>query len=144
MVSFFFEDADFDKSFLTGVDSWLLDIAKREGQTIASLIYIFCSDHYLLSINQQYLQHDYYTDIITFDQRDDLAEPIEGDIFISVDRVYENASIHRQSFQQELLRVVAHGILHLLGFDDINDELKLQMRCLEDKYLHLFNSTENW
>ena len=140
MIEFFVEDIDFDLSLLSNVTRWLVNVARREGSNIDEINYIFTSDEYLLTINQHYLFHDYYTDIITFDQRDSPDLPLEADIFISVDRVRENAVQLRETFYHELLRVIVHGFLHLLGYLDTNDELKQQMRCLEDKYLHLYTS----
>lgn len=138
MIQFFTEEIDFDVVLVSATKSWLVEVAKHQGHSISVLNYIFVSDEYLLSINRQYLQHDYYTDVITFDQRDDADASVEGDIFISVDRVSDNALAAHQDFFQELLRVMVHGLLHLLGYDDSDDELKLQMRCLEDKYVHLY------
>ena len=138
MIHFFLEDATVDLSLLATVDQWLGNVAHQEGLSIQLINIVFGSDEYLLSINQQYLQHDYYTDIITFDQRDDPDLPIEGDIFISVDRVRDNASQYCKTFHQELLRVIVHGLLHLMGYDDTTDELKRQMRCLEDRCLHSY------
>ena len=136
MVHFFFEEAEFDVTLLTDIPQWLDQVSLLERHSITSINYIFCSDTHLLSINQQYLQHDYLTDVITFDLRDDTRSALlEGDIFISIDRIRENALLHSVSFRRELLRVMIHGFLHLLGYDDRNDELKHQMRRLEDTYL---------
>lgn len=112
---------------------------KKEKTSLEQLQYIFCSDEYLLQINQQYLQHNYYTDIITFD----LSEPgagVSGEIYISIDRVKENASTFGVSFKQELLRVIFHGALHLCGYKDKNKEQEAAMRKAEDKYLRYFLS----
>ena len=135
MISYFFEDTDFILSHSTTVSNWLNNVAISEGSCVQSLSYIFCSDPYLLSINNRFLEHDFYTDVITFDQRDHIDSCIEGDIFVSVDRVYENASSFSNSFDEELRRVMVHGMLHLLGYEDGSDESKFKMRSLEDHYL---------
>lgn len=137
MIQFFNEDTDLDHGPLSSVPSWLIRTAADENTTISELNYIFCSDDYLLEINRTYLDHDYYTDIITFDNSDH-SGILEGDIFISIDRVGENSSIHQTSFQAELLRVIIHGLLHLLGYDDHNEKSKITMRKMEDKYLDLY------
>ena len=143
MVQFFVEDTSFDLSLLSNVNRWLKNVAQQEGAKLNALNYIFTSDEYLLSINQQYLRHNYYTDVITFDQRDNLVAPLEGDIFISLDRVRENATDQQVPFFLELLRVMVHGLLHLIGYHDATDELKQQMRCLEDKYLSLYSNVRD-
>lgn len=99
--------------------------------------YVLCSDEYLLEMNRQYLEHDYYTDILTFDNSESDTE-IEGDIFISFERVYENAGSESVSPDQELRRVLAHGVLHLCGYNDHTAEEKANMRKKEDYYLSLF------
>lgn len=137
MIYFFTEDIDFDLSLLSFTPPWVIAFSEAEGFSIDSLNFIFCSDQYLLQINRDYLQHDYFTDIITFDNSE--AENIlEGDIFISVDRVLDNATHLQTSFFQELLRVIAHGVLHLIGFDDKDEISKNTMRLMEDKFLNLY------
>lgn len=118
--------------------SWLEPIITAHQHTLATLNYIFCSDDYLLEINKEYLNHDYYTDIITFDNTDE-AGLIEGDIFISVDRVKENAENNSVDFMIELNRVIVHGLLHLLGFKDKSEEEKKEMRKNEDACLSLWS-----
>ena len=134
-IQFFIEDLP-DFSFLQREENhnWLLAVVLEEGESLKSVSFIFCSDEYLLDINKQYLQHDYYTDIITFPLHDD-GEKIEADIFISIDRVAENASKLEQKFEQELARVMVHGLLHLLGYGDGTDTEKKAMREREDFYL---------
>ncbi|MDF7821698.1 rRNA maturation RNase YbeY [Runella sp. MFBS21] len=134
MIQFFNEDIDFKVPQSRITKKWLLNIIEAEGFHLNQLNYIFCSDEYLLKINQQYLEHDFYTDIITFDNSEE-DNHIEGDIFISIDRVKENATLHQKTFEEELLRVLAHGVLHLVGYDDLEDEQELQMRAKEDHYL---------
>ncbi|MFT3932268.1 MAG: rRNA maturation RNase YbeY [Chitinophagaceae bacterium] len=117
--------------------AFLLNMFKKEAVKVSSLQYIFCSDEYLLDINKQFLQHDFYTDIITFN----LAEkntPVAGEIYISVDRVKDNAGSLNQSFKRELHRVIFHGVLHLCGYKDKNRKQEAEMRAMEDKYLSLY------
>jgi probable rRNA maturation factor len=137
LVHFFTEDIQFDPSLLSSSPSWIFTIAQREGFTIDTLNFIFCSDSYLLQVNLDYLQHDYFTDIITFDNSDS-PHVLEGDIFISIERVGENTLLHKTTFFHELLRVMAHGVLHLIGFDDKDEISKNTMRKMEDKYLDLY------
>lgn len=134
MIQFFIEDVDFQVLQPRKTKSWLQSIIKAEGFTLNQLNYIFCSDEYLLNINRQYLDHDFYTDIITFDNSE-VENKVEGDIFISIDRVRENAQELNKPFEEELRRVLAHGILHLVGYDDIEDAQELEMRNKEDFYL---------
>ncbi len=138
-ISFFSEGTPFELPHQKVIKEWIAGIISREGKTLKHLNYIFCSDAHLLRINQQYLDHDYYTDIITFDSSDSL-DVIEGDIFISVDRVQDNAATIGHSFLDELNRVLAHGVLHLIGYDDTSPDSKIQMRQKEDSYLSLFHS----
>ena len=119
------------------VSAWLRHISKREGYKIIDLNYTFCSDDSLLEINIQYLNHNYYTDIITFDLSD-IPREIEGDIYISIDRVKENAKINHSNFEEELLRVLAHGLLHLMGYKDKTKEDAKRMRDKEEECLILF------
>jgi rRNA maturation RNase YbeY len=138
-ISFFSADTFFEPPHQKVIKEWIADIIRREGKKLKHLNYIFCSDAHLLLINQQYLDHDYYTDIITFDASDS-PDVIEGDIFISIDRVQDNAAALGHPFLHELNRVVAHGVLHLIGYDDTAPDLKLQMRQKEDSYLSLFHN----
>jgi rRNA maturation RNase YbeY len=138
-ISFFYEDTPFELPHQNVIKEWITDIIKREGKTLKHLNYIFCSDAHLLLINQHYLDHDYYTDIITFDSSD-ATDVIEGDIFISIDRVQDNAISISHSFLDELNRVLIHGVLHLIGYDDTLPDLKFQMRQKEDSYLSLLHN----
>ncbi len=97
------------------------------------LSFVFCSDDYLLEVNKKFLNHDYYTDIITFDYNESTI--ISGDFIISIDRVKDNALTHHCAFYKELYRVIIHGILHLLGFSDKTEIQQKKMRLLEDRYL---------
>ncbi|MCP1384287.1 rRNA maturation RNase YbeY [Runella salmonicolor] len=134
MIQFFIEDVDFKVPQSRKTKSWLQSIIKAEGFSLNQLNYIFCSDEYLLNVNRQYLDHDFYTDIITFDNSEEEAV-VEGDIFISIDRVKDNAQELNKPFEEELRRVLAHGILHLVGYDDKEDEQEHEMRAKEDFYL---------
>lgn len=115
---------------------WLLEVAKREDKAIASVDYIFVDDPALLEINRQNLQHDYYTDIITFPYQ---SRPIKGEIYISVDRVREHAQEYGVSFDHELHRVMVHGLLHLCGYHDTSKSKKQRMTEREDFYLKLLS-----
>ena len=135
-IFFFKEDTSYQLKQRAEIRLWLQLIAKKEKYTIAELNYIFCSDEYLLQVNKDYLNHDYYTDIITFDNSEKKSS-IEGDIFISIDRVRENSSIQKTSLKDELHRVMAHGLLHLTGYKDKTAAEKEIMRKKEDTSLSL-------
>ncbi|MGB3780417.1 MAG: rRNA maturation RNase YbeY [Tunicatimonas sp.] len=141
MIRFFSEDVDFSPSNESQLIRWLNSVAQDEQTEIAELSYIFCSDDYLLALNQQYLNHDFYTDVITFDHREQVSEPIVGDVFISYDRVIDNSQQLCLNESDELNRVVLHGLLHLLGYGDTTSEEKDDMRLLEDKYLNNLRET---
>lgn len=134
MIRFFNEDVTYKLPQKQATRLWLKRQAEEEGYSVGDLNYIFCSDEYLLQVNKDYLQHDYYTDIITFDQSDE-DDKIEGDIFISVDRVTDNAKQHGVSTDQEMRRVLAHGLLHLCGYGDKTDEEVVTMRAKEDEWV---------
>lgn len=116
--------------------NWINKIARSEGSEISELNYVFCNDKFLLGINQQYLNHDTLTDIITFDMGEG-SDAIEGEIYISIPRVRENARLHGVSFTDELDRVIIHGLLHLLGYSDKGVRKKALMRKKEDACLSL-------
>lgn len=134
MIRFFNEDVSYKLLHKLAIRQWLKQQAEREGYAVGDLNYIFCSDDYLLQVNRDYLQHDYYTDIITFDQSDD-EKRIEGDIFISVDRVADNAGQLGVSAEQEMRRVLAHGLLHLCGYGDKTDDDARRMRQKEEEWM---------
>jgi probable rRNA maturation factor len=117
---------------------WIKQIAADYDFKIGDLNYIFCSDEYLKQVNIDYLNHDYYTDIITFDNSEDESK-IEGDIYISIDRVKENASSFSQDFETELNRVLIHGLLHLIGFGDKTSAEEKNMRKLESEAILKFS-----
>ncbi len=136
MIYFFSEDIDFTLSNELLIARWLTDVALTEHFTIDELSYIFCTDEYLLTLNQQYLHHDYFTDVITFDHRELATEEILGDVFISYERVADNSAQFNLSITEEINRVMLHGLLHLLGYDDATPTEKNNMRDLEDRYLN--------
>lgn len=133
MITFLTEDITFGLKEKLKHKAWLKDAAKVEGFTIGELNYIFCSDAYLLDINQKYLGHDTLTDIVTFDNSED-PKMIEGDIFISIERVRENA-IKFDTEDSELKRVMVHGLLHLAGYKDKDKAQKELMRNKENEHL---------
>jgi probable rRNA maturation factor len=133
MIDFTFEQIntfELDKNLIA---NWLSNVALSENKNIETISVIFCSDDYLLSVNKEYLNHDYYTDIITFDYSVDTD--ISGDLFISIDRVKENATEFNVPFLNELHRVLVHGVLHLCGYGDKSPDEETLMRSKEDFYL---------
>lgn len=132
-------------SFFNAVKNkrWLKEITKNENKHLVALNYIFLSDEALLQLNIEYLNHHTYTDIITFDNSDTgTAKKIEGDVFISLDRVKENAQKFNTTFEHELIRVMAHGLLHLCGYKDKKKAEAAEMRQKEEDCLQLFFSAE--
>lgn len=119
--------------------AWLEKIAAGHHRSVEDIQYIFCDDDYLIEINRQYLNHDDYTDIITFPYSKK-GEPIQSEIYISTERVKENAQKFGVSFHMELLRVMAHGLLHLIGYSDKDEDGALEMRKAEDECIGLFSS----
>ena len=135
-VHFFFPYQNFSLTQRTELKSFIREIFKKENKKLLSLQYVFCTDEYLLEINRQYLQHDFYTDFITFELG--TAEKIDGEIYISAERVKENAQLMQISFKEELHRVIFHGVLHLCGYKDKLKTEKLEMRTKEDRLLQLY------
>ena len=135
MVSFYFEDIKFVFRQKTLTRKWLKLVAESEICRIGDISVIFCSDNYILDINQKYFGHDYFTDIITFDYRE--GDRLSGDLFISVDSVRENSIEYGTAFNDELNRVIVHGLLHIIGYDDHTDEDIKVMRSKENYYLSL-------
>lgn len=133
MIQFCSEDITFSLKEKLKHKAWLNEVAKQEGKKILELSYVFCSDNYLLQINQEYLNHDTLTDIVTFDNSED-PKKIEGDIFISIDRIKENGE-KLGTLETELERVMVHGLLHLLGYKDKKKEDKEVMTAKEDFYI---------
>lgn len=138
LITFHKEEIEFDLPDQKNLIDWLSAIAKKEEKTITQLSYIFCSDNYLLDINKTYLNHDYYTDIITFPYKQ--GNEIESDIFISVDRVRDNAKEYQTTFKLELLRVIAHGLLHMVGYGDKTDDDQIKMTEMENECLKLWGT----
>ena len=132
MINYFFENTDAIE-LPKKTSTWLENLILEEEKKLGEITYIFCDDAYLLKVNQDYLQHDYYTDIITFDYVK--GKTISGDIFVSLQRISDNASTLSNSFEKELQRVIAHGILHLCGYKDKTEEEEKMMRSKEDYYL---------
>lgn len=122
----------------TLIKRWVKTVVENKGKKIGDLSYILCDDDYLLEVNRRYLDHDYYTDIITFDYTEN--DIIGGDLFISVDRVRDNAAALQLSEHEEMLRVMIHGVLHLLGLKDKSDEEAKQMRAAEEESLELLKA----
>lgn len=128
----------FELSEASNVKKWIAEVVKRREKSVGNISYLFCDDEYMLEVNRQYLDHDTYTDIITFDYV--VANLISGDIFISVDRVGENARLFGVEFERELHRVVIHGVLHLLGQGDKSDAEAAEMRRQEEEALSLWDA----
>lgn len=137
-INFFTQDISFKISKPRKTRQWILDVLSREKKELVELNYIFCSDAHLLLINKEYLNHNTLTDIITFDNSEG-SRQIEGDIFISIDRVIDNAKELKVNFDDELHRVLIHGVLHLVGYGDKTSAEKLRMRKKEDACLSLRN-----
>ena len=136
MTNFHYE-TDFQLLKVEIYRKWIKNCCKSEGYTVTALNYIFCDDDFLLKINQEFLNHDDYTDIITFDYTQGAL--ISGDVYISVERVRENSGNFEVSFENELLRVMAHGVLHLMGYKDKDAEHIKLMRQKEEEKIKLFH-----
>jgi rRNA maturation RNase YbeY len=137
-IRFASQDIDFELLEAEKVKNWISKVIQLRGKKVGNISYLFCDDEYLLGVNQQYLNHDTYTDIITFDYV--AADLISGDIMISIDRVGENASQFEVPFELELRRVIIHGVLHLLGQGDKSDDEATEMRRQEEESLALWNT----
>jgi probable rRNA maturation factor len=138
VIDFFNQDIDFPLIVPVQVEVWVARVIRKYGKKEGTINYIFCSDKYLLEINKEYLNHDYFTDIITFNYNE--RDIISGDIFISLDTVKANAEEYKVTYDNELLRVIIHGILHLVGFNDKTEDQKKEMRHKEDDALNIFDS----
>ena len=135
MIRYFCEDIRFTYKNKLANNRWLKMVAGSEIRKIGDINIIFCSDNYILDVNIKYLQHDYFTDIITFDYCE--GKVLSGDLFISVDSVRENSIEFGTDFEEELHRVIVHGVLHLIGYDDHTEEDKKVMRQKENYYLQM-------
>lgn len=138
MIRFFTEGTKFEFKGKRLNNAWLKMVAESEIRRLGDINIIFCSDTYLLDVNQKYLGHDYFTDIITFDYCE--KNILSGDLFISVDTVRDNASFYGATFEDEINRVIVHGLLHLIGYDDHTDDDQKVMREKENYYLCLRKS----
>lgn len=136
-ITFHQEDVSYRLKSVKKVKAWIILSAANEAKQIGELNFIFCSDNYLHKINLEYLKHDTFTDIITFDYSE--GKIINGDIFISIERVKENAKKFNQIIDNELNRVLIHGVLHLMSYKDKTAKEKESMRNKEDFYLNLLN-----
>ena len=136
-IHFFSEEIPYTLKEKLNRKRWLTKIATNAGFKIKELNYVFCSDEYLYQMNRDYLKHDTYTDIITFDNSEN-KDDIEGDIFVSIDRVRENAKTHTQEVETEMNRVLAHGLLHLMGYKDKTQEEANLMRLKEEESIRLY------
>ena len=135
MIRYFQEDIRFELKQKLQNNRWLKMVAGSEMRRVGDINIIFCSDNYILDVNMKYLQHDYFTDIITFDYCE--KDVLSGDLFISIDSVRENAAFYGTQFSDELDRVMVHGILHLIGYDDHSEEDIAEMRQKENYYLQM-------
>ena len=133
MIHFFYENTE--EKTEESIKNWIKEIIHSEGKKLGEINYIFCDDEYLLKINQDFLAHDYYTDIITFDNV--RGKTISGEIFVSLQRIKDNANLISKNYEEEKKRVIAHGILHLCGYKDKTEEEQKTMRAKEDFYLSL-------
>lgn len=136
MISFTTSGIRYDLKNKLKIKKWISTVIGSEGKSVGEITYIFCNDDYLGIMNEKYLKHDTLTDIITFDYSE--KGILSGDIFISIERVKENAEIFETNFNAELGRVMAHGVLHLLGYKDETQEEKIVMRGKEDYWLSSF------
>ena len=135
MIRQFSEDIDIKLKGVLAIKKWLKGTLENEGFTLGEINYIFCSDNYILKINKEYLNHNYFTDIITFNYNE--VKKVNADIFISIDTVKSNANSRKIDFENELHRVMVHGILHLVGYNDKTPTQQIEMTSKEDYYLNL-------
>ncbi|TRX23712.1 rRNA maturation RNase YbeY [Flavobacterium franklandianum] len=136
MIDFNYE-TEFTLENESAISNWISNVIKSEGKKEGEINYIFCDDEYLLEINKEHLQHDYYTDIISFDYT--VGNEINGDMFISIERVIENAQDFKVTFEEELKRVLVHGVLHYCDYKDKSEEDVLLMRSKEDEKIAMFH-----
>lgn len=132
MIAFFYE-TQFKLKQIRAWKNWLKTTIHQEGYKVGDINYIFCDDEYILQINREYLNHDYYTDVIGFQYSED--KKLSGDIYISIERIKENAETNKVDFKNELARVMVHGILHFMNYKDKNENEAKKMREKENQYL---------
>lgn len=133
----FYSENSFELENISGHKKWLKEVISSEGKKTGEISFIFCDDEYLLKINQEYLDHDTYTDIISFDNS--VGNILNGDIFISTERVAENAEVYEVPFEEEFKRVLVHGVLHFCGFKDKTSEEKSLMNSKEEEKMKMFH-----
>lgn len=138
-IHFFSEKVSYTVRHKGRIREWVVAAAKKEKHSIGELNFVVCSDRYLRSVNKKFLNHDYFTDIITFPYSIPGSEEISGDIYVSIDRVRQNAKEYGVSVYEELHRVMIHGVLHLCGYDDHTPDQKAMMRKREDYWLKKLN-----
>ena len=136
MINYYYE-TDFVLENEGDIENWVYRVVASEQRSLGEVSFIFCDDEYLLDINKRFLNHDYYTDIISFDST--MGTEINGDIFISIERVKDNASEFSVTFVEELHRVIIHGVLHFCGYKDKSDSEEKEMRAKENEKLRLFH-----
>ena len=136
-VSFYSADVPIPVKQRKMIRKLIVELFAKEQTPFESLSFIFCSDEYLLQLNKKYLNHDYYTDVITFDLPNP-SDQVVGEVYLSSERIKENAKAHDEAYQKELLRVMIHGALHLCGYKDKTRIAEKRMRLKEESYLHLF------
>jgi probable rRNA maturation factor len=136
MINYYYE-SEFALKDEDKYTNWIKRIVNSENKKLGELSYIFCSDDYLFELNEKYLGHSTFTDIITFDYSEN--ENLSGEVYISIDRVIENAEEYKEEFERELLRVMAHGILHLAGYNDKEDKERKSMRVKENEKIEMFH-----
>ena len=135
MISYHLEGVEKPKICTRRTSKWVKEVAEKHGKIVGEIAYIFCSDEYIIDVNRKFLNHDYYTDVITFDYSE--GKKISGDIFISLDTVKTNAEAFNQDYYNELERIIIHGILHLCGFKDKEPNDKEEMTYQEDEAIKL-------
>ena len=135
MISYHLEGVEKPKICTRRTSKWVKEVAEKHGKIVGEIAYIFCSDEYIIDVNRKFLNHDYYTDVITFDYSE--GKKISGDIFISLDTVRTNAEAFNQDYYNELERIIIHGILHLCGFKDKEPNDKEEMTYQEDEAIKL-------
>lgn len=136
-IQFFKNEARFRLPSKAAIIQWINKVARTEGYSVESLDFIFCTDSFVHAMNRDILGHDYLTDILTFDLKEGRGKKISGEIYISIDRVRENAVLFKTTFTNELLRVVIHGVLHLMNYDDKTPAKMKKMRAREDVCLKM-------